>query len=318
VIIARSVQAGREAHDASDDQFRRFVELYGGCAREAYARASNPNSYNNELKNALKNLTAQNIQKTLGSGAVPHYVDSGISHIILSLFPKVDEGKRTFTMAPPTSHIRDMLMKHISLMKQETRNDIWEVLLGHSLGKSLAGNIMDANHHRVLLTDGPLWPLYAMERKPLRRTTQVNYHVRCRSMDNGPVAWLLLQEKVSILNDPVELPVGRGEMRVMEAEELALPLTLHTYYRPRSKNPPTFHSFILAEPSKAVVFQASVGGTHDNILLGFENLKTRGVEEIIYVIVTHATNVGISFPRMLDNGNYPKISHYYLLTLPHI
>jgi len=78
-------------------------------------------------------------------------------------------------------------------------------------------------------------------------------------------------------------------------------------------------------PREAVVFQATVSDSHDNALSplpGFDVLKRNGIDEIIYIVITHAKNVDVAFPRSLDadtaDERYPKIKGYYLLILPHI
>ncbi|KAJ7489580.1 hypothetical protein FB451DRAFT_1362417 [Mycena latifolia] len=317
VVVAMKPWSAEELIAARSVQLRHFVELYGGSALEAYACAIEPNLHSDQLQGALDNFTATNMRKTLGNQTIPRFLEGGISHVILSLFPQVIEGIRGITLAPPTSHVQDKLMKHVSSLEEQQRNELWRVLLGHSYGKSLAGSIFARNYHCILLKNGPVWPLHAMERRPVRGSSQVNYHVHRKSLGDKPVAWLSLQDELSLHNRGVRPPqAGRGEMRVTEfkAKELGPPLSLQTYYRPLSKISPPFNSFVLTEPRKAVVFQAIV----DNALLGFEDLKALGIDEIIYVAVTHTDDIDLALPPVLDVNKYPNITDYYLLTLPRI
>ncbi|KAJ7489572.1 hypothetical protein FB451DRAFT_693587 [Mycena latifolia] len=107
LIAARSVQVVDEIRQTSNDQLRHFVELYGlgGSALEAYACAIEPSLHSDQLQGALDNFTATNIRKTLGNQTIPRFLESGISHVILSLLPKVNEGMRGITLAPPTSRV---------------------------------------------------------------------------------------------------------------------------------------------------------------------------------------------------------------------
>ncbi|KAJ7291445.1 hypothetical protein C8J57DRAFT_1272998 [Mycena rebaudengoi] len=334
LIAARSVQA--RAPKVTNAQLHQFVRQYGGSARDAYGYAGEPRRYSQGLDNALENFTPENVRKMLVTHPLPSFVESGISHHIFSIYPQVQEGIRDVTLSSPTPHVRDRLLAYISKLETQQRNEIWRVLLHHPYGKTLAGNMLDANFHRVLLNE-PVWPLVVMDRRSIHRQSQSNFYVRGESLTNHtpagnlrpwagmsppppppPAAWLSLRDNPGIQRIGPPQP-GQNQLRIDNFDGPA-PSTLipSTYYFPKSRTYASFDSFLLTAPKTAIVFQATVGKRHGNVLSGFENLKALGVDTISYVLVAQESNeIEIDFPRALENdkSKYPIIEDYYLLTV---
>ncbi|KAJ7292819.1 hypothetical protein C8J57DRAFT_1267186 [Mycena rebaudengoi] len=330
LIAARSVQG--PAPVPTNIQLHEFVEQYGGSARDAYVYAGQSRRYSEELGLALQNITSANVRNMLVMNSVPNFVESKISHHIFSIYPHVQEGIRSIALSSPTPHVRDRLVAYISELQTQERNDIWRILLHHPYGKTLAGNMLDANFHRVLLNE-PVWPLIVMDRRPIHRESQSNFYVRGKSLTNhgnlgpwagmsspppAPAAWLSLRDNPGIQTIGPPQP-GQTQLRIDNFDGPA-PSTLipGTYYFPKSRTYASFDSFLLTAPKTAIVLQVTVGKRHGNVLSGFENLKALGIDAISYVIVAQdSSEIEIDFPRALDNdkSKYPTIEAYYILTV---
>ncbi|KAJ6524507.1 hypothetical protein B0H19DRAFT_1386117 [Mycena capillaripes] len=334
LIAARPAQ--KLVEPVSDSQLREFVRLYGGSARDAYAFASAPDHYRRSIAAAIPTFTAKNLNITFGPGPIPNFPVNGIPHMILSVFPQTKEDLRGFIVAPPTSHVRDLLMTHIEGLDQTARNELFSALRGYWEARSLARSVLEVSYHRVLLENGRVWPLHAAECVLVRRNTRLSsFHVRRKTLggdpparrrwrDDLPVAWLSLQDELTIHDDgPEPLQDGRVQMRVVEFQgsEFVPPLSPQTYYRSDQKVSSTLGSFVITEPRKAVVFQPTVGpgGTDDNDLrLGFESLKVLGIDEVVFTLVAPVEEVDFVFPPGLDAKKHPRIIAYYFLNIQSI
>ncbi|KAJ6524504.1 hypothetical protein B0H19DRAFT_1276466 [Mycena capillaripes] len=299
---AKELIAARWAQDIvppTNDQLHKFVDLYGGSARDAYTFARQPDDYLIEIDEAPRGAPPLHCQQCEDNASrEPH------------------------SALPYLWNLAHCSLGVSSRERWRTEDDDSPADCSHSgpthaaYRRSLAGNMLDVNYHRVLLEDGPVWPLHSMTSQRIRRKDQINLHVRRKLLDDEPVAWLSLQSELKICHDRAPQS-GHGHIRVIKfkaKDELVGPLSLQTYYRPFSK---VFPTFVVVGPGKAVVFRTSVGEGHGNVLLGFEDLKAFGINEIIYVIVTHTDDIDLSL-SLNDTQKYPKITIYYLLKIDQI
>ncbi|KAJ7682447.1 hypothetical protein DFH06DRAFT_1389050 [Mycena polygramma] len=242
LIAVRDVQTFPGTLRIKAEDLRHFVDLYGGCAWDAFGHASNPARYAARLKRELTQITPADVHLLVRGEKLPNFFESRVSHSILSPIPyRTDNGLREVTLAAPTLHVQQLLMRQMEAGHIPSKiNEFWRGLLASYMGRSLATTLLDLNlkHGRVCV------PFEMKLQPPHQLTGQVETRMAVMFECPGPAT-------ITLRN----LTHYDGHPTFHKKEIAALPPHLHYYHQtdPVQSRP------------KALILQSRIPGFHPNL-----------------------------------------------------
>ncbi|KAH8118695.1 hypothetical protein DFH11DRAFT_1723554 [Phellopilus nigrolimitatus] len=292
LIAGRMLQETFEV--LTERQLENFFVKYGPTARFAYASASSPLDYEDELKAEIALLKGLQELKDILHDSVQLNLSHDISHKILLVLPGAF--RRQFSITMPSKHVYDLLRQSQFLQVEQVAAVLYNLFVQTPFTRAAAGYILD-EEFQIAFRKGGQWSI-----KPLTLGKAGKKNVTWeKPSSEAPPTWLCFGFGRKVLQvSNTKLPGDPQPITTtyfVHRQNLELKDGL---YCPSSRNQATFDAFVYeAQEKRATVFQATVGSSSHAVKEeGLDWLERLGVETFRFVAVTPpGSDVRLPFPR---------------------